>query len=923
MSITLFHLAARHRAQTGLLALFVLATSTAQAWHNEGHEAITRQAVTLVARQLPDFFGQQQNAMVHCSLDPDAFMQRGLPAAREVEAPEHYLDLERLRGEALPRARSGFTTLCRSLQLEPAAVGTLPYATVEWTQKLSAAFAEWRKWPQDAAIPTKIAVYAGILAHYTGDLAQPLHTTVHHDGRVTNPGDKSPKTGIHQRVDALLGHVTLPPPAPLGNATRVTDAWETVLGALRESHSQVDRVFALADRIPAVGTAPTDPEILEFARDRAAAAVQLTARLWLYAWQSSEAILLPDYHVRSTGRTGVRNVIVMVPDGTGSSHLTMARWCKGAALTLDSMLAGAVRTFNSESLITDSAPAATAFACGVKTADKVIGFSPESVRLPAAVQAGALSLPAYVPAASILEAARLSGRATGLVATSNLQHATPAAFSSHWPDRNDYAIIAEQQVHQRLDVAFGGGRQYLLPRADGGARADGKNLIDLLRRAGCTVVRTAAEMQTLTATPAWGLFADDDMAYDWDRVTQAPEQPSLAAMTRKAIELLAANPNGFFLFVEGSKVDWASHANDATGVLSDILAFDAAVAVAQDYARADGHTLVLAFPDHGNGGLSLGNRTTDKSYSRLDPGLLTGPLTKARLTAFGLQKVLAASDSTPERVRQAVQQAWGIGDLTDTEAERIAAADPNKRIPELVAAFNRRCPLGWTTTGHTGEDVPLYAFGPGAPHGLLDNTELAVACARAMGIDLAAVNQRLFVEATDLFPNLTCQLDHSDPANPRLRVGSGARQVQFILNSNRVQHGGETATLEGLCVMAPPRYAEIRQDNRIYVLGSLPLTTAAQQSGWSFTGVDYAVTRIGSGPGGETVVFEADPRSPDLEQRLMESFGSPQPKATRARVFLPREAARYAPDARLRSTTAPAHPAAVAAPATATPAKAP
>ena len=118
-----------------------------------------------------------------------------------------------------------------------------------------------------------------------------------------------------------------------------------------------------------------------------------------------------------------------------------------------------------------------------------------------------------------------------------------------------------------------------------------------------------------------------------DRLDSAPEQPSLADMTKKAIELLAANPAGFFLMVEGSQIDWACHANDPAHLLSDLLMYDQAVQVALDFAKKDGQTLVLALPDHNTGGLSIGNRRSDSYYARLQPEALIAPLKKMQLSA--------------------------------------------------------------------------------------------------------------------------------------------------------------------------------------------------------------------------------------------------------------------------------------------------
>ena len=153
-----------------------------------------------------------------------------------------------------------------------------------------------------------------------------------------------------------------------------------------------------------------------------------------------------------------KNVILLMTDGTSSTHITLTRWYKGAPLALDSILVGGLRTYSAESLVTDSAPAATAFATGYKTNSKFIGILPEKTTVP--------GVPAiseedkYKPVATVLEGARLLGKSVGLVATSQVQHASPAGFSAHTPFRDRYTLIAEQQVYGDIDVVFGGGLQY-------------------------------------------------------------------------------------------------------------------------------------------------------------------------------------------------------------------------------------------------------------------------------------------------------------------------------------------------------------------------------------------------------------------------------------------------------------------------------
>jgi alkaline phosphatase len=271
-----------------------------------------------------------------------------------------------------------------------------------------------------------------------------------------------------------------------------------------------------------------------------------------------------------------RSVILLVPDGCDQSVATVARWLRdGEPLALDPIARGFVKTAMANSVVTDSAAAATAFATGVKTCvtnegKAFLGVGP----LPGDGR----------PYATVLEGARLLGKATGLVATSEVGHATPAAFAVHVPDRGDRHAIYEQLVHAKLDVVFGGGRAFLR----GAARRDGQHLGAVLADRGYRLVRTAREMESLRKGPVWGLFAEQQMAPERDRPHVAPTEPSLAEMTGKAIELLSADPDGFFLLVEGSQVDWGHHANDPIHSVYDFLAFDDAVRVALDFAREDG-----------------------------------------------------------------------------------------------------------------------------------------------------------------------------------------------------------------------------------------------------------------------------------------------------------------------------------------------
>ncbi|MBP2634862.1 MAG: alkaline phosphatase [Firmicutes bacterium] len=500
--------------------------------------------------------------------------------------------------------------------------------------------------------------------------------------------------------------------------------------------------------------------------------------------------------------TPVKNVIILMSDGTGSTHTTIARWYKGAPLSLDEILAGGVRTYGAESIITDSAPAATAFATGYKTSDKFIGILPDKVTIPGIPELEEALKTKPVP--SVLEGAELVGKATGLVATSNIQHASPASYSAHWPDRNNYNEIAEQQVYLDIDVVLSGGRQYLLPKEQGGKRGDGENLIDVLKAKGYGFIENKEEMAGFKGKKLWGMFATDAMAYDADRQQLAPQEPSLAEMTNKAIEILSQNKKGFFLFVEASKIDWASHANDPKGIVSDVLAYDAAVQTALNFAKKDGHTLVMAFADHSNGGMSIGSKATDATYSKTSLESLLVPLKKAVLTGEGIEGVLKGSKDESV-IRQVMSEYYGIDELTADEVKAIQTAKKGTLSAVVGPMLSKRSVIGWTTTGHTGEDVFLYAYGPNHPVGIIENTDLARISAKALGFDLKEVDSKLFAEAAQAFSSIgaSVRVDDADKENKVLIVSKGFKRAEIPISKNVIKINGKSYEMKGIAVWEP------------------------------------------------------------------------------------------------------------------------
>jgi alkaline phosphatase len=495
----------------------------------------------------------------------------------------------------------------------------------------------------------------------------------------------------------------------------------------------------------------------------------------------------------------VKNVIVLIADGCSTEAYTLARWFTGEPLATDAIRCGVVKTHIANSVVADSAPAASAFATGVRTTDKFISVGPAPETL-STVPPPPADLP-YRPLATVLEGARLLGKATGIAVTCRVTHATPAAFMAHVPARDQEFDIMEQAVHQGVDVVFGGGTEYLLPAAAGGRRPDGQNLADVLKQRGYRIVRTREEMTALKSPRAFGMFAPGHMAPEIDRPELAASEPTLEQMTRKAIELLGQNPKGFFLMVEGSQIDWAAHANDPSQLVSDLVMFDRAVRAALDFAERDGHTLVLAVSDHCTGGLSIGRYGVN--YSQMKVEELVDPLKKMKCSAPAMWKKLG-TDKTPENVRRVVEELWGMKITEEDARELLAVAAKEKGSPHnafgrvLSAKYTM---LGWTTHGHHGGDVPLGAFGPGRPVGVVDGPEIGRLVASALGLNLQKLNERLFVDAAKALPEAKVT-PPGKGKGPVVEIELGGRTARLPVNKNLMEIDGRTIPLEGVVIYA-------------------------------------------------------------------------------------------------------------------------
>lgn len=283
-----------------------------------------------------------------------------------------------------------------------------------------------------------------------------------------------------------------------------------------------------------------------------------------------------------------KNIIVMVPDGTGHASLTVARHLKGAPLALDRAIYGTVQTRSADNSVTDSAAAATAMSCGLRTYNGAVSVDTEKV-----------------PVRTFGEWAKAQGKAVGIVTTDSIVGATPAAFSVHAAHRGEADAIFEQQIASGFDVYLGGGRKLLT----GDRKA-------FLARQGYTLATDAASLRAAKGK-VFGLFASGILTAKVERRSGKPcDEPTLPEMTAKALEILSADPDGFFLMVEGAQVDKGNHENDIPWATYELLEFDETVAQVLAWAKAHPDTAVLIAPDHETGGLTVLNEPKEGARAK-------------------------------------------------------------------------------------------------------------------------------------------------------------------------------------------------------------------------------------------------------------------------------------------------------------------
>ncbi|WP_199528992.1 alkaline phosphatase [Pseudoalteromonas sp. bablab_jr010] len=397
-----------------------------------------------------------------------------------------------------------------------------------------------------------------------------------------------------------------------------------------------------------------------------------------------------------------KNIIYMIGDGMGPAYTTAYRYFKDDPNTkvvdptvFDTILRGMAHTYpDDHTYVTDSAAGATALSSGHKSYNGAIAVDTDKK-----------------PVKTMLEVAKERGMTTALVATSQINHATPASFASHNESRRNYDEIANDYIDNKIagklpvDLMLGGGTKYYV-------RED-RNLVEEFKAAGYQYSDDFAAMNDLKQVPALGLFAEVGLPFALD------ENPTrLTQMTTKALDLLdGQNDKGFFVMIEGSQIDWCGHANDIACAMGEMDDFAKSIEQAKAYVDKNPDTLLVITADHSTGGLTLGAHGQYKWETDVVKGV--------KATAGTITKDLLENDDL-----KAVWQKYSDIEFTDANSIKLNEAKKMGDKALLLAVkdiINHASFTGWTTGGHTAIDVQVFAYGKRAEdfYGSQNNTAIA------------------------------------------------------------------------------------------------------------------------------------------------------------------------------------------------------
>lgn len=417
-----------------------------------------------------------------------------------------------------------------------------------------------------------------------------------------------------------------------------------------------------------------------------------------------------------------RNIILFIGDGMSTPQRMVAeefsRKVGSGPLAMNAMARQATtRTYSASSLVTDSAAAATAIACGEKTANGFVGMDSDGNRL-----------------TSCAEAARDAGKRVGIVTSVTINHATPAGFYAHQRSRSMLYEIGLDLVRSRFDLFMGGGLEnanaktnnvaeyvgnlYEYAATNGYIVAEGREGFDALAKINCSNPRI------------WWRAGEKALPYAIDAQDDDANTPRLPEITQKALDFLGDN---FFLMVEGGAIDWAGHANEAATNLRDMLELDEAVKVALEFQKTHPDTLIVVTGDHETGGMSMGFAGTGYAFY---------------MERLGLQK--CSTEKFRERCHALKDDGGRFKDaLALTEKYYGLKAKGNQDDPMLISEkdldsledhyddggfadkvrriMQGKAGVGWTSGSHTGLPALTTSVGPGSDRftGLLDNTDIS------------------------------------------------------------------------------------------------------------------------------------------------------------------------------------------------------
>ena len=401
-------------------------------------------------------------------------------------------------------------------------------------------------------------------------------------------------------------------------------------------------------------------------------------------------------------------------------------------------VAGMATTFSASNSITDSSAGGTALATGVKTYNGAIGVDANKERV-----------------MSVAERAKRAGKKVGVTTSVSVDHATPAAFYGHQPDRSMYYEIALQLPEAGFDFYAGSG--FLKP-ARTFDKKDAPSIYPIIEQAGYTIARGIDEYQAKAGDADKMVLIQKDgtdassLPYAIDR---NEGDMTLAQITESAIDFLSRdNKKGFFLMVEGGKIDWACHSNDPATMVKEVIDMDNAVRVAYEfYKKHPKETLIVITADHETGGLGLGNSNYTLNLKSLDCQKQSVDLLSRAITDLRKAK---GNKATWEDVKALLTERMGFwGELTPTWEQEKMLRDEfessfvrNKVVfeeslyskTEPLAAVAKKVlsqmsKLGWTTGSHSAEYVPVFAVGAGSKlfMGKMDNTDIPKRIAKAAG----------------------------------------------------------------------------------------------------------------------------------------------------------------------------------------------